>query len=220
MDSQARTEPRISFAVSPSLSLEEELGIEARPIDWRRTGTIVGGVVVAACVLGGLAGWWSSGAVGETPQSGNVVSLQLPPAKPVADTAPEIAAPPVPTVPEARTARSNTATFATQIERESPVAELPAAEEPTQEIQAEPSVGQQATEEAPTASPVAAAMPLPNRTIARTIERIGYSCGSVASTAPVEGEAAGVFKVTCSTGQAYQARPVNGRYRFKRWGRR
>jgi hypothetical protein len=62
-------------------------------------------------------------------------------------------------------------------------------------------------------------MPLPNKVVARTIERIGYSCGAVASTAPVEGGAAGVYKVTCTSGQSYQAKPVNGRYRFKRLGR-
>ena len=58
-------------------------------------------------------------------------------------------------------------------------------------------------------------MPLPNKTVARTIDRIGYSCGNVASALLVEG-AAGVFTVTCTSGQSFQARPVNGRYRFKR----
>lgn len=57
------------------------------------------------------------------------------------------------------------------------------------------------------------AMPLSNRTIARTIERIGYPCGSVASTA---GGGGGVFTVTCTSGHSYRAAPVGGRYRFKR----
>ena len=64
----------------------------------------------------------------------------------------------------------------------------------------------------------AASMPLPNRVIARTIHRIGYSCGEVASTTAVEGSP-GVFKVSCTSGQAYQARPVGGRYHFRRWGK-
>ena len=55
--------------------------------------------------------------------------------------------------------------------------------------------------------------------VARTIERIGYSCGQVASTSAVEG-AAGVYKVTCTSGQTYRAAPVHGRYRFRRWDRR
>jgi hypothetical protein len=57
-------------------------------------------------------------------------------------------------------------------------------------------------------------MPLPNAVVARTIERIGYSCGEVASTSPMEGD--GVFKITCTSGQSYRAAPVHGRYRFKR----
>jgi hypothetical protein len=62
--------------------------------------------------------------------------------------------------------------------------------------------------------PVAVPMPLPNAVVARTIERIGYSCGEVASTSPMGGD--GVFKVTCTSGQSYRAAPVHGRYRFKR----
>ena len=65
---------------------------------------------------------------------------------------------------------------------------------------------------------MAADMPLSSGLVARTIERIGYACGQVASTTPVEGESAGVYKVTCSSGQSYQATPVHGRYRFRRLG--
>jgi hypothetical protein len=60
---------------------------------------------------------------------------------------------------------------------------------------------------------------LSNGFVARTIERIGYACGDVASTARVEGEAPGVFKVTCTSGQSYRAAPVRGRYHFRRWDR-
>jgi hypothetical protein len=62
-----------------------------------------------------------------------------------------------------------------------------------------------------------AKLPLPGATIARTIQRIGYGCGSVVSTTAVVG-ADGVFKVTCSSGDAYRAAPVGGRYHFRRWG--
>ena len=61
-----------------------------------------------------------------------------------------------------------------------------------------------------------ARLPLPGATIARTIQRIGYGCGSVISTSAVEG-ADGVFKVTCSSGDSYRAAPVGGRYHFRRW---
>jgi hypothetical protein len=59
-------------------------------------------------------------------------------------------------------------------------------------------------------------MPLSNALIARTIGRIGYSCGEVASTSAVDGSP-GVFKVTCTSGQSYRAAPVRGRYHFRRW---
>lgn len=68
---------------------------------------------------------------------------------------------------------------------------------------------------APATPAVAADLPLPGKVIARTIDRIGYSCGSVASTTAIDGQS-GAFKVTCSSGQSYRAAPVHGRYRFKR----
>jgi hypothetical protein len=58
-------------------------------------------------------------------------------------------------------------------------------------------------------------MPLPNAVIARTIHRIGYACGKVASTSAVEG-APGVYTVACTSGASYEATPVRGRYRFRR----
>ena len=61
----------------------------------------------------------------------------------------------------------------------------------------------------------AATLPVAATVMARTIERIGYACGSVASATPAE--AAGVYKVTCTSGDTYRAAPVHGRYRFRRW---
>jgi hypothetical protein len=62
-----------------------------------------------------------------------------------------------------------------------------------------------------------AKLPLPNHVIVRTIERIGYACGAVASATALEGDEPGAYKVTCTSGQSYQARPVHGRYHFRRW---
>jgi hypothetical protein len=59
-----------------------------------------------------------------------------------------------------------------------------------------------------------ARMPLGDAAVARTIRKIGYPCGSVASTAA--GSGAGVFVVTCTSGHSYRAAPINGRYRFRR----
>jgi hypothetical protein len=70
------------------------------------------------------------------------------------------------------------------------------------------------------AAPVSAAsatLPLPNTTIARTIERIGYGCGRVVSATGVDGTN-GVFNITCSSGDTYRASPVRGRYHFRRMG--
>ena len=76
----------------------------------------------------------------------------------------------------------------------------------------------EASDEPAPAATAAAKPPLPNATIARTIERIGYACGSVASAAAVDA-GSGVFKITCSSGDSYRAAPVGGRYHFRRWGR-
>lgn len=67
------------------------------------------------------------------------------------------------------------------------------------------------------ATSLAAKLPLPNHVVARTIERIGYACGDVASVVALEGGEPGEYKVTCTSGQSYQARPVHGRYHFRRW---
>jgi hypothetical protein len=80
-------------------------------------------------------------------------------------------------------------------------------------VEAVESVGEE-----PAATPVPASLPLPNSVIARTIERIGYSCGEVASATHGDGD--GVFNITCSSGQSYQATPVRGRYHFRRLGAR
>ena len=63
---------------------------------------------------------------------------------------------------------------------------------------------------------LAAKLPLPNLVIARTIERIGYACGAVVSATALDGDEQGVYKVTCTSGRSYQARPVHGRYHFRR----
>ena len=67
--------------------------------------------------------------------------------------------------------------------------------------------------EVPGPAPAAAALPLSSATIARTIERIGYPCGKVGSTA--QGSGSGVFTVNCTSGHAYRASPVRGRYHFR-----
>jgi hypothetical protein len=86
-----------------------------------------------------------------------------------------------------------------------------AADAPPEAIAATP-----AAAPAPAVETVAAAMPLSNATVARTIHKIGYACGQVASTST--GGSPGAYKVTCTSGHSYEAKPVHGRYHFRRLG--
>lgn len=221
-DSNARPEPSIGRGNPPHFPLTEVLDAEVRPIDWHRTGIVLGGFVFAACALGGLAGWWSASGIGEEAQPAKAALLPIPEAQPAATPSVQDIAPPAaaPTVPEARPDRPRPAQAAATRAERKPAAVRPAAVEPQPQPDApDPGVSEAVVDESSTTPGAEASMPLPNRVVARTIERIGYSCGSVASTAPVEG-APGVYKVTCSSGQSYRASPVNGRYRFRRLGRR
>ena len=82
----------------------------------------------------------------------------------------------------------------------------------------QPATVQSATDQPATdaARKVPASLPLSRAVIAHTIERIGYPCGEVAATTAADGEMAGVFRVTCTSGHTYQATPVAGRYHFRR----
>jgi type IV secretory pathway VirB10-like protein len=60
--------------------------------------------------------------------------------------------------------------------------------------------------------------PLPDTVIARTIDRIGFPCGAVASSAAVTssgGERA--YRITCTSGRSYRASNRTGRFRFREW---
>jgi hypothetical protein len=170
-----------------------------------KKGAIVLGAIGAVALAGGMFGWLAGSDAGETPANAAVVS-SLPKAgsrdlaiiTPAADVVAE------PSPPERAAARP----VVRQRAAPKPVAvaslELPA-EMPVTE---EPAVA-----DALAPQPASAAMPLPARTVARTIDRIGYSCGSVTAT---ESAGGGVYNVTCSSGQRFRASPRNGRYRFKR----
>ena len=197
--------------------------VDVTPIEWKRLGAVVGGSLAAAILVGAIGGWWSvseaanpvepapAESAAPRPKKQPLASLEQQP-EPMVYRAAEAIGSPRPAV----SSRSR----AERIHRR---AELAASQAEDQLIQPPSDLADQAPSDplAPETAPVppvTAAMPLPHKTVARTIDRIGYSCGSVASAAPVEG-AAGVFTVTCSSGQSFQARPVNGRYRFKRLAR-
>ena len=168
-------------------------------------------MVAAAALLGVGAGLVSIEDVpAEVAPAPTSVKAVLPPPGPAAaSTAP--AAPLILTQERAALARPTPRSTA-PTRRPAPAVreEVVSVPEPVPAELAEPPEAQ-AVESLPA---VAARLPLADAAVARTIRRIGYPCGSVASTAP--GSGAGVFVVTCNSGHSYRAAPVNGRYRFKR----
>jgi hypothetical protein len=207
---------------------------EDRPIDWKRPALALGGLVVAAGLIGTMAGVSVKDSE-DAAHSQPALTVAVPTAKPTANATPAEPAPAMASAEVPLERPVQPAAFAPRTRRPvaPPAASPPvssfadAAVEQSQSIAtgaadtspAEVASDQPATEAPAAAQSVAAAMPLSNSTVARTIERIGYSCGNVASTAAVEG-AAGAFKVTCSSGQSYQATRLHGRYRFRRLGSR
>ena len=70
--------------------------------------------------------------------------------------------------------------------------------------------------------PVGERPPLPDATIARTIDRIGYRCGAVRSAARVEQSGGSpVYRISCASGETYRGTNRGGRMYFRPWeGRR
>jgi hypothetical protein len=186
---------------------------ERQPFEWRRPALVAGGFVAAAGLVGALAGFSV-----KDDAAAAAVTTPLPAARKVAEARPPVAMAPAaveplsaaaPASPPALQHASSRSRFARTVERKLGVMDGAGQAQAIQVAAAEPA------DETAAAQVVPASMPLPGNVVARTIDRIGYSCGSVASTAAVEG-ASGVFKVTCSSGETYQATPVHGRYRFRR----
>lgn len=229
-EAPARSAPRPSRgagSVSAMLLSPDEEWAEDRRIHWKWPAVALGGLVVAVGLFGATAGLWAGRGEEQQPAE-PAVTMPLPSPQAHANAgatvpaSPEIAlaAPPIVQMPSAaRTKRTESATQSAP----PPAAEAPqTAAAEVEEValpasKAEQPPVEQATaadEAAPVVTP--ARMPLPNATIARTIEKIGYACGAVGSITAAE--SAGVFKVTCTSGQSYQARSVRGRYHFRRWG--
>lgn len=171
-----------------------------------------------------------------TVQTQQAVTVGLPPATPAPDSAVGtpieasaktfVAHEQAPVEPAAQTVTDPTADAAAADQQSDQPATQQAAADPlapiATEASAQPASDASTTDSAAESAPapattVAAAMPLANATIAQTIRRIGYACGTVASTEAVGGSK-GVFKVTCSSGDSYQATPLHGRYHFRRLG--
>lgn len=214
---ESQAEPVYESTSPPFRRGESEDG----PVRWKRTAMILGAPVIAVA----LAGAWAGSIVGnnaadaEPPEK--AVTVALPKAK--AEPATEESAAPAWTATESQASRGRHATVS-DFRRERPTASQRRAllDQELDELQPvnvgarSSAFGDPATlaEEASTA---ASSMPISNATIARTLARVGYSCGQVVSTATVASDTPGVFKVTCASGHSYRAAPINGRYRFGRW---
>jgi hypothetical protein len=185
--------------------------------NWKRVGLSLGGLVIGAGLLGTLAG---------ISVKDNVDPAQSEPAetvtRPAAGQHATIAPPP--TAARVETPLERPVRTGISQSRAVRSASRPGrwAEQMAQSLEASPSDSSAAEGAAaqPAANPepaqaVEADLPLSNSVVARTIDRIGYACGEVASAAAVEG-APGVYKITCSSGQTYRAARVGGRYHFRR----
>jgi hypothetical protein len=189
------------------------------PAPWKKIAIPAGVAVLAVALLGAWTGWQSK----SDPTEAASVQASL------------IKPPPMTTYavndPVEKAADTSVLGDSSDVVPPPPVA-TPAERKAVRHVRTKPSTGladveqqlgtsaeaaagpSQAPGDAPAATAVAASMPLPNSVIARTIGKIGYPCGSVASTSA--SGSPGVFTVTCSSGHSYKAAPVRGRYHFSR----
>jgi curved DNA-binding protein CbpA len=176
--------------------------------EWKRPLVAIGGLFLGVAVIGAGLGWYASRGIAPA-QAEQAVMFPLPRAE-----KPPIERPPTP-APATAKHRSGTIEAPARSRRAPEAAQ--AVERVQQRAQDVPDIpSEQVAALASGAMEAPAAMPLPDSVVARTIGRIGYACGEVASTTAVDG-ASGVFKVTCTSGDSYRASPVRGRYHFKRW---
>jgi hypothetical protein len=228
LNSQAREAPRAPSGAGPRVapSSAPPAALET-PIDevedeqdggaqWKRIAIPAAGLVAVVGLIGAWAGWQSQGA----PAARTEQAALLAPPTTFAVGDPANAAAQGDAVldkdePLTVTQPKRTAHVASRRAKPRPVSHLAEIEQqltpPTETAAAEPAPAEQVAAAEP-AKAVAASMPLSNSVIARTIARIGYPCGSVASTSQILGKA---FTVTCTSGHTYRAAPVRGRYHFR-----
>jgi hypothetical protein len=184
----------------------------------KRAALVVGALILAAGGVGIAAGLSAGGEVDDQ------VTVPLPGAKAKAEVAAASPAPVAKPVEEQAEQPVRTEPVEAPPKRAAPSPQIASVDpRPSDRIESiantlveNPPAVTVAAVEAPASEAAAADLPLPKSVIARTIDRIGFDCGSVASASAVEG-AAGVFRIDCSSGQSYRAAPVRGRYHFRRW---
>ena len=220
------TDARLEQVVEHILAVGREEKERSRNLrfgvtDWRRPALALGGLVLGAGLLGALLGLSvrgnASSAQAESASAAplgralrHVAAAPAPPALPYIETQME----------RPDRARLSVARARHGVPRKRPVDSAEPGEQAAPLASGSGTSETMASADRPAAAPaVAADLPLSNRLVVHTLERIGYACGQVAATAPAEGETQGVYNITCSSGQSYQARPVGGRYRFRRLDR-
>lgn len=180
----------------------------------------------------------SSGSQPEAKEQGSTsVTLELPAAEPYREVS--IPEAPPPSADDAAAVAAENATAAAPLEKPQPAPpEAKSAEKPPEKTAAEKKADDKERTTAPAgASPAeeknaakterdksdAAAVstragrpPLGDAEIARTIDRIGFSCGRVVSSEAVA-SAQGVYKINCSSGEAYQGTTKQGHLFFRPW---
>ena len=226
-DSVAQVQRELEHILRPRSHVREAPEIEDRPFDWQRPALIAAGLLASAGVIGAFAGMSVRDNVqpavaaapsigrpaGKAPTATSVTSV------PAADQTP-VQAP----VQRQTALAPRRHKLSPEQQQQQPTPLVQEAVDQSQSAQtaldgSNSTIAADAPTDEPTAAPQAAPadLPLPKTVVARTIDRIGYACGSVVSTSG--GGTPGVFTVTCSSGQTYRASPVHGRYRFSRAGR-
>jgi hypothetical protein len=209
-------EPAVPRFLQTPASPLTDAGADEIGFEWKRPAVIVGAIVGTVALVGAWAGV-QAGNDAESAQPAVTVAVPKASAEPAlaAETAAEPATPARGRIFARPTTRPRPAARAAEPAEQAesaPVRQVPNG--PFEQI-AEASAVEAApalAEDAP-AETASASLPLSKASIARTIARIGYRCGRVASTSHILGN---VFKVTCTSGDSYRAAPINGRYRFKR----
>ena len=214
----ARVEREIEQILTAPVADEEESFTERR-FGWAKPVLAVGGFILTAGLVGTLAGL--SVTDNQAPAEPEpAATVGRPPVKQaVASTAAvastdefQLADQPVRVAPRHDASRHRPSAWAQKQVRDIQSGDVASGQVATTELASD------ALADDPLApQPAAAKMALPDKTVARTLDRVGYKCGEVASTAAVEGSS-GAFKVTCTSGQTYHAKRVQGRYRFSRSG--
>lgn len=196
---------RLHFAETGRFRIEGDA-----PFQWKLPALAAGAMILAV----GIGAWTGleSGNDSEEAQSAQAATVRIPPARPLpvlADSLP--AAAPEAVEPQQRT---QALPAVPQNPRQPPPLNITFSDEPAEAMAERPEVAaEQSVAEASTVASTPASLPLPNSVVARTIGRIGYPCGQVATASALGG---GAFKVTCTSGHSYRAAPVRGRYRFRR----